>query len=45
MEKTFNEYMEEIITITRWKLLVVGLTGAFAGACLMFMFSLLGLSS
>lgn len=40
---TFKEYMEEKRLTTRATILTVGLTGALAGAILMFMFVLLGL--
>jgi len=42
---TLKEYMEEKRLISRRMILVVGLTGAFAGALLMLVFALLGLIS
>lgn len=41
--KSFNEFMSEMRLVNRWTIVVVALSGAFAGAILMFMVSLLGL--
>jgi len=45
MGKSLNEYMNETQVVDRWKIFIVGLMGAGAGACLMFMIMLLGLSA
>ena len=45
MGKSFSEYMEEERYISRWKVLIVGMTGFFAVACLMFIMMLLGFSA
>ena len=45
MDKNFSEYMKEERYISRWKVLIVGMTGVFAGACLMFIMMLLGFSA
>lgn len=43
MGQTFKEFMNEEKPVNRWLILQVGLIGAFAGACVMLMFALLGL--
>ena len=43
--QAIREYMEEKRLVSRWLVLVIGLTGAFAGAVLMLMMALLGIAS
>ncbi len=39
---SLKEYMREQSPVSRNKILVIALTSAFAGACLMFVFALAG---
>ena len=43
MQMTLKEFLAEKKLISRWIILISALTGAFAGALLMFMVALLGL--
>jgi len=45
MEKTLKDFLAERKIISRWIILVAGLLGAFFGALLMFLISLLGILS